>query len=161
MIKTMPHSSSTYSICDNGVAGFSTTPAVFPRSRICDKCPVQMDRRARLAMDDQVIGAGAGEIFEVTFGLDDHQMDIDRLLRRLAHGLDDDRADRDVRDEAPVHDIDMDPIGPRPVDRVRTSSASRPKSADRIEGATITGRLIRPGLTYPARTLRVKAVVGG
>ena len=78
--------------------------------------PVQMDRRARLAMDDQMVGAGAGEIVEVTLGLDDHQMDIDRLLRRLAHGLDDDRADRDVRHKAPVHDIDMDPVGSRPID---------------------------------------------
>ena len=37
-----------------------------------------------LAMNEQMIGAGLGEIVEVMLGLDDHQMDIDRLGRRLA-----------------------------------------------------------------------------
>src|SRR5205809_5588988 len=72
-----------------------------------------MDRGAGLAMDDQVVSAGPGEVLEIAFGLDDHQMHVDRLRRRLAHRLDDNRADRDVRYETPVHHIDMDPVSPR------------------------------------------------
>jgi hypothetical protein len=71
---------------------------------------VQMDRGARFAMDQQMIGAGLGEVVEVMLRLDDHQMDIDRLRGCPAHRFDDDRADRDVRHKAAVHHIDMDPI---------------------------------------------------
>ena len=117
MISTMPHRCSTYSICASGVAGFSTTPAIFAEIADMRQGAVQMDRRAGLAMDEQMIGAGLGEIVEIMLGLDDHQMDIDRFRRRLAHRLDDDRADRDVRHKAPVHHIDMDPVGAGAVDR--------------------------------------------
>ena len=55
---------------------------------------VQMDRGAGLTMNEQMIGASLGEIVEVMFWLDDHQMDIDRFCCRLTHGGDDDRADR-------------------------------------------------------------------
>ena len=77
---------------------------------------VQMDRRARLAMNQQMIRAGLGKVLHVTLGLDDHQVHVDRLCRRPPHGLDDDRSDCQVGNKAPVHDIDMDPVGPRRVD---------------------------------------------
>jgi hypothetical protein len=68
-------------------------------------------------MDDQVVGPGLCEIFEIAIGLDDHQMHVDGLRGCLAHRFDDNRADRDVRDKAPVHHIDMDPVGSGLVNR--------------------------------------------
>ena len=75
----MTQSSNTYSISEAGVAGLSTTPAGFFEVANMRQGAVQMDRRARLAMHKQMIGAGSGEVVEETLGLDDHQMHIDRL----------------------------------------------------------------------------------
>ena len=71
---------------------------------------VKMDRRGRLRLDEEMVGAGASEFLEIALRLDDHQMHIERLLRGAPHRLDDDRPEGDVRHEAPVHDIDMDPV---------------------------------------------------
>ena len=68
-------------------------------------------------MHQQMIGAGAREGVEIALRLDDHQMHVDRLLGGAPHRLDHHRADRQVRHEAAVHHIDMDPVGPGPVDR--------------------------------------------
>ena len=75
-----------------------------------------MDRRGRLGLDEQMIGAGLGEVREIALRLDDHQMHIERLLRGASHRLDNHRSDRDVRHEAAVHHVDMDPVGSRRID---------------------------------------------
>jgi hypothetical protein len=75
--------------------------------------PVQVERRSRPGLDQQMVGAGLGEGGEVALRLDDHQMHVERLGRRSADGPQDDRAECDVGDEAPVHDIDVDPVGTR------------------------------------------------
>ena len=49
--------------------------------------PMQVDGGAGLRLDQQVIGAGLGEGREIALGLDDHQMDVERLCRRAANGL--------------------------------------------------------------------------
>ena len=64
-----------------------------------------------------MIGTGPGEVVQVTLRFDDHQMHIDGLCRRFPYGFDHDRPDRDVRHEAPVHDINMDPVSARGVHR--------------------------------------------
>ena len=92
-------------------------PGNLPQVANLGKGAVQMDRRPGLAMDQQVIGAGLGEILEIMFGLDHHQVDIDRFCRRLAHRGDHHRADREVGNEPPIHHIDMDPVGAGAVDR--------------------------------------------
>jgi hypothetical protein len=43
-------------------------------------------------------------------------MNVERLRRRATHRLDDDRSEGDIRHEAPVHYIDMNPIGMSLVD---------------------------------------------
>src|SRR5271170_4192864 len=43
-------------------------------------------------------------------------MHVERFFRGAAHRLDHHRPDRDVRHEAAVHDVDMDPVGASPVD---------------------------------------------
>ena len=78
---------------------------------------VQVDRRRRLTRHEQVVGAGAREVLEVALGLHHHQVDVEWLRRRLAHGCDDQRAEADVGNEAAVHDVDMDPVGAGRVDR--------------------------------------------
>ena len=48
---------------------------------------MQMDRRRWLALNKKVIGAGFGKIFKIAFGLDDHQVHIERLRGRAAHRI--------------------------------------------------------------------------
>jgi hypothetical protein len=70
--------------------------------------------RARLDVDRQDVGTGPREVGEVTLGLDDHQVDVEEGTGLPAKGperLDDERSDRDVRDETPVHDVDVEPVG--------------------------------------------------
>src|SRR6266571_4057234 len=43
--------------------------------------------------------------------LDDHQVHIDRLVGEFPEGFDHVRPERDVRDETPVHHVDMQPVG--------------------------------------------------
>ena len=78
--------------------------------------PVEMDRRRRLGLDQEMIGADVREVGEIALRLDDHQVHIERLLRRAPHRCDDHRPDRDIRHEAAVHDVDMDPIRSRRID---------------------------------------------
>ena len=49
--------------------------------------------------------------------LDDHEVHIERLGGCTPHGPDDHRAQRDVGHETAIHDIDMNPIGARQIDR--------------------------------------------
>ena len=69
------------------------------------------------ALNKKVIGAGFGKRLKIAFGLDDHQVHIERLRGRAAHGIDDRGAERDVRHEPAVHDVDVDPIGAGLIDR--------------------------------------------
>jgi hypothetical protein len=72
---------------------------------------MEMDRGRRLGRDEEVIGAGLGEVGEIALRLDYHQVHIERLLRRASRRFDNHRTDRDIRHEAPVHYVDMDPVG--------------------------------------------------
>ena len=63
--------------------------------------------RRRFDMYRHNIGARVRECFHVAFGLDDHQMRLDRNSRRRADGRKYRQANRDVRHETAVHDIEM------------------------------------------------------
>ena len=58
------------------------------------------------------VGPGFGEIFDIGIDRRDHQMHVERFRTVRAQRLHDRGADRQVRDEMPVHDIDMDVIRP-------------------------------------------------
>ncbi len=73
--------------------------------------------RTRLDMHDHAVGPGLGESFEVGVGRRDHEMHVEKLVGQRPDGLHDLRPDRQVRDEMPVHDIDVNPIGARGDDR--------------------------------------------
>ena len=49
--------------------------------------PMQVDRRARLGLHQEMVGAGLGESRKIAFRLDDHQVNVERLCRRTANGL--------------------------------------------------------------------------
>src|SRR6185437_13628342 len=77
---------------------------------------VEMDRRGRFRLDKKMIGTGLSEGREIALRRDDHQVYIKWLLRAASYRLDDHWADRDIRHEAAVHDVDMDPVGSRRID---------------------------------------------
>ena len=70
-----------------------------------------------LDMNRQVIGPGIGKGFHVLVRVGDHDVDVEeRLWERAADGGDQSRAHREVRDEMPVHDIDVQEV--RAADRL-------------------------------------------
>ena len=79
--------------------------------------PVQVDRRAWLRLSEEVVGAGPNEVLKVALGLDDHEMDVEGLNSGASDCLDHDRAERDVRHEAAIHHVDVNPIGASGINR--------------------------------------------
>ena len=73
---------------------------------------------------EQRIGAGPGKNIEIAFRLDNHQVYIERLLRVASDRFDNHRSERDIRHEAAVHDVNMDPVG-----------------ASRIDGTDLLGKM--------------------
>src|SRR5262249_26297711 len=90
----------------SGVAGFSATPARPPSSRIRLSW-----RWGGCWVDREAAGPGGHETVEEPFGLDHHEMDVERQRRQPPHRLDDLRAESEIRHEAAVHDVDVDPVG--------------------------------------------------
>ena len=56
-------------------------------------------------------GTSLSCLLHVTFGLNNHEMYVQRLLAYLGNGLDDGKAERDVRHKYTVHDIEVQPVG--------------------------------------------------
>ena len=75
-----------------------------------------MDRRRRLRRHEQMIGAGLGKGGEIAVRLDDHQVHIERLPRVASYRFDNHRPERDIRHEAAVHHVDMNPVGAGRID---------------------------------------------
>ena len=94
----------------SGVAGLSATPAVHPSSRMRVELPVQVRRdlgvnrqavRARRARNRRSISPARTTMRCTSSGSD----------VSVANRLDDLGAEREVRHEAPVHDVDVNPVG--------------------------------------------------
>ena len=77
---------------------------------------MQMGRRAWLGLHQEMIGAGIRKGGKIALRLDDHQVNVERLCGRAADRLQHDRPDGDVRNEASVHHVDMDPVGAGRID---------------------------------------------
>src|SRR3954469_24155425 len=73
--------------------------------------------RTGFGMHRDEIRAGLRERFKIAIGRRDHEMHVKHFLRQRPDRLDDVRAITDVRDEMPVHDVAMNPVGIRSVDR--------------------------------------------
>src|SRR5262245_24869324 len=67
--------------------------------------------RTGFEMDRDHIGPGRHELGDIALGLHDHQVDVEGQACALADRRHDGRADRDIRYESPVHDIDVKLIG--------------------------------------------------
>src|SRR5262249_24823182 len=87
--------------------------------------PMQMNRGGRFGLYQEMVGPGLGESLEITFRFDDHQMNVERLCRRTANGLQHDRPDGNVWHETSVHDVDMDPVGIGRIDGAHLLAQSR------------------------------------
>src|SRR6266545_3432402 len=61
-------------------------------------------------MDRENVCSSAGEIAQIPFRLDNHQVDVQRKGCRLADRLNDERTDGDVGNEPAVHDVEMNPV---------------------------------------------------
>jgi hypothetical protein len=93
-------------------------------------------------MDEQMVGASLGEIVEIALRLDDHQVHVERLLVALRKH--ETTTGPIVRFGTKRPSITSTWIQSAPAaSAARTSSPSREKSADRIDGATMIGRAMR------------------
>ena len=70
--------------------------------------PFQVNRGFHV--DAQPIGPGLGKGLHITFRIADHQVDIQGERGGPAQGLGHRRADGEVGDEMPVHDVHVNPI---------------------------------------------------
>jgi hypothetical protein len=61
-------------------------------------------------------GARIGECVDVAVGLLDHEMDVQRYGRHALQRADDGNPDGDIRDEVPVHDVNVNQVGASPFD---------------------------------------------
>lgn len=79
-----------------------------------------VDMRRGLGVDRDHVGASGGERIDVPLGPLHHEVHVEQRaggVDLLADGVDDQSTDRDGRDEAPVHDVDVDHAGARAEDR--------------------------------------------
>ena len=71
--------------------------------------------RFGLHMDGEARRPGVEILVERPKRLLDHQMNVEGEVRGAAEGPEDERADGQIRDEAPVHDVEVDGVGARPL----------------------------------------------
>ena len=71
---------------------------------------MEVNSRCGLDLDEEVVGSRTGEIDEMTLGIYDHEMDVERLRRATAHRINDHWTERDAWHKHAVHDVDMEPI---------------------------------------------------
>ena len=67
--------------------------------------------RTCLVVDVHQVGTEGLDFSNKLLRLHDHQVNVERLMADAGHVLEDREAERDVRDEYAVHDIDMEPVG--------------------------------------------------
>ena len=88
--------------------------------------PMQVNRLGLLGVDRDDIRASLGKVRNALLRLDNHQMAIQRLVGDGAERVHNQRSNRDVRDKATVHHVDVHPVAPGLVDgldlRGRTGS---------------------------------------
>ena len=68
-------------------------------------------------MHRDVVAAGFRKRFQIRIARRDHQMCVENLSAVRTHGLDHVWTVGNVRDEVPVHDVKMDPVGAGSIDR--------------------------------------------
>ena len=73
--------------------------------------------RTGFHMHGDDIGAGLGEGLEIRVARRDHQMYVEHFLGVSAKRFHHVRPDGDVGDEMTVHDVEVDPVGSRRIDR--------------------------------------------
>lgn len=64
-------------------------------------------------VDGDHVGARSDEAREKMIGAGDHEVDVEEDIVGFVDGLDDGGAKRDVIDEMPVHDVEVEPVGAR------------------------------------------------
>jgi hypothetical protein len=66
---------------------------------------------AGFGVDRDDVRASIGKRLNIFIWFDDHEVDVHDALGGGAYGFYDERANRDVRHESAIHDVDVDPIG--------------------------------------------------
>ena len=102
--------SRTSSSVSMGVAGLRATPALRPSDADQGQVLVEMGRG--LDVEGDPVGPGFVEQGDEGPGVLDHEMDVDGQARLAPDGRDELGAEGQVGHEVPVHDVDVDEVGP-------------------------------------------------
>ena len=62
--------------------------------------------------------AQSSRLLNVLFGMNNHEVHVERFLTKTCHSLEHRKAERDVRHEHPVHYVQMKPVGLAPVNHL-------------------------------------------
>src|SRR5437870_9193267 len=84
-----------------------------PPVELRDRLERAVEVARALHVHGEPVRSRVGEGLEIATGLRDHEMRLERKAGRPTKRADDDRADRDVRHEVPVHDVDVNPVRTR------------------------------------------------
>ena len=134
-----------------------------------DLCAGGADRRDRLPriavafeMEGEVIAARLGERLGIKQRIGDHQMHVERQRAHSLQRPDDGDSDRQIRDEVPVHHVDVGKIGAAAGDRLdlrlqigKIAGQKRGGNADRQENAPPLGCLGRYGFIVAKKRRKV------
>ena len=93
---------------EKGVSGLAASPTRRPSDlRLVD----QARGRADLDVHRAAVRTRQVERLEVASGLAHHQVAVEEPIAVVAQRRDDRRADREIRHEVPVHDVNVQPVG--------------------------------------------------
>ena len=77
-----------------------------------------MEMRTGFHVNREIVRSGLGELGDKGIGVCDHEVDVERQLGDFSERRHDRRTDGQIRHKMPVHDIDMEEVGPRLVPRL-------------------------------------------
>jgi hypothetical protein len=72
---------------------------------------MSLDVNGGLRVEGEDVGAGTSEVGQVVLRIFNHEMHIDRMVCQTAECPDDGSTKGQVRDEVPVHDVHVEPLG--------------------------------------------------
>src|SRR6266550_3859497 len=78
---------------------------------LLDRIELALHMNRRFRVEREHGGPSRRERFDVVLRLDHHQVNVDRLVRQLAQRLDHVGPEGDVRDEPPIHNVHVQPVG--------------------------------------------------
>ena len=110
-----------------------------PPARLADRPEGRLDRLLDLHVEGDRVAAGREVVREPAARLGDHQVRVEREVGRTPERRDRSRPEGEVRDEAGIHHVEVDPVGPGVGGTEDLQTLSHVPRIDRATGASEYG----------------------